>query len=387
MEGYTVYEFVDNAVQYTPLQQHASQINRHQKVAVFGEEKNQCNHTHTLSKLHATRIHSTQRTVNPTILPRKQLIGIGRLCHLLIFSCERLNSLFPIRGLESTPHASGLPRAQQYRFFSSHSRKSTAPFLDPPLTTAMQRGNDQLTLDAHEDADNFTRKPTAAAAFPSLIGNYAVDPTVLGVGNFATVRLGTHIPTGEKVNWVFFHHHFFPRWKISSKIFICLKTQRLRFHRRNSPNYCSGSCAINCDDSFRDWTWFYSVEIKFEKFSNFFLTYGTFKWREKNLIFQHNFRIIHLQGRNLERKLVYGAKLMDFRLRVFSSLVTGYETVEIRRQSAPATREHVKALNEITSVANTYEVDVTQSITSRNIQTTNVINFLPWILLNIWTLN
>ncbi|OQV13383.1 Serine/threonine-protein kinase SIK3 [Hypsibius exemplaris] len=52
--------------------------------------------------------------------------------------------------------------------------------------------------DARFDANS--REPaTTSAALPAFIGNYAIEPTVLGVGNFATVRLGTHIPTGEQV--------------------------------------------------------------------------------------------------------------------------------------------------------------------------------------------
>ncbi|XP_055330954.1 serine/threonine-protein kinase SIK3-like [Paramacrobiotus metropolitanus] len=35
--------------------------------------------------------------------------------------------------------------------------------------------------------------------FPVRLGNYMVENVVLGKGNFAVVRMGTHIPTGEKV--------------------------------------------------------------------------------------------------------------------------------------------------------------------------------------------
>jgi hypothetical protein len=49
-------------------------------------------------------------------------------------------------------------------------------------------GNIQTTL--------FSKEPTV---FPQRIGNYAIEEQVLGVGTSASVRLGTHILTGEKV--------------------------------------------------------------------------------------------------------------------------------------------------------------------------------------------
>ena len=133
-------------------------------MAVFGEEKNQCNHTHThtLLKLHATRIHSTQRTVNPTILPRKQLIEIGRLCRLLIFSCERL-IFFYSRSTVSRArrtrrvflvHSSTdfflLPHGRARRCFSIHrwrplcNEAMTNLHWTPTRTPTISRGNRRL---------------------------------------------------------------------------------------------------------------------------------------------------------------------------------------------------------------------------------------------------